>query len=309
MYKHTSLKLIIFFSCIFFLPSFNTSAQQGAIIKNGEGLLSYKTFGYGKPLLLINGGPGMNSNGFEGIARLLSKNNLVIIYDQRGTGRSTIPKINSSSISMDLMLQDIELLRKHLKIDRWIIMGHSFGGMLASYYATIFPNNIEAMILSSSGGIDLGLLSYVGNNINKKLSSVELDSLNYYNGLLEAGDSSHQTRLKRGMLLAPAYVVDRKYIPVIAERLTEGNSLINGLVWNDMRKIKFDCRKKLADFNKPVLIIQGKNDIIEEKTAMDAKNAFKNSTVVFIDHAGHYGWLDNEQEYISAIEKFLQQKN
>ena len=146
-------------SFILFSFQFVANAQQDAVIKNGDSFIHYKTFGSGKPILIINGGPGMNSDGFDGIAKMLSKNNMTITYDQRGTGRSTVEKIDNTTISMDLMVNDIEVLRKYLKIDQWIIFGHSFGGMLAAYYATVHPENIKSIIFSSSGGIDLGLLS------------------------------------------------------------------------------------------------------------------------------------------------------
>src|SRR5450432_3172955 len=120
----------------------------------------------------------MNSDGFVELAKALSKNNETIIYDQRGTGKSTLQKVDSSTITMKLMVEDLESLRVHLKIKKWIILGHSFGGMLASYYATLYPENIESLILSSSGGIDLGLLSYVSNRVDSRLTVGELDSLN-----------------------------------------------------------------------------------------------------------------------------------
>lgn len=290
---------------IFSLFQFLVHAQQDVVIKNGNTSIHYKTFGNGNPILIINGGPGMNSDGFDGIARMLSQHNMTITYDQRGTGRSTLQKTDNSTITMNLMVDDIEVLRKHLKINTWIILGHSFGGMLASYYATIHPENIESLILSSSGGIDLGLLSGGNLSIQSKLTEEEKDSLNYWNKKIAAGDTSYHARLQRGMALAPAYLYNKAFIPVIAERLTQGNALINTLVWNDMQKIKFDCSKKLSSFNKPVLIIQGKNDVLDEKIAFKEHKAFKNSTLVFLDHSGHYGWLDNKEAYLGAIAKFL----
>ena len=298
-----------FYFVLFFMLPLNMSAQQGTIIQNGNARIYYKTFGKGKPLLIINGGPGMNSDGFDAVAKKLSKNNMTITYDQRGTGRSTLQGTSDETISMDLMIDDIEILRKHLKIDKWIILGHSFGGMLAAYYATIHPENIVSMILSSSGGIDLGLLSYVNKNIQSKLTAAESDSLNYWNAKIAGGDTSYHARLRRGMALAPAYVYNKNNIPIIAERLTQGNAVINGLVWRDMQRIKFDCTKKLSSFNKKVLIIQGKNDILEERTAVQIQQAFKHSTLVLLDHSGHYGWLDNEEKYLSVVEKFLAESN
>jgi len=53
------------------------------------------------------------------------------------------------------------------------------------------------------------------------------------------------------------------------------------------------------------LIVQGKQDIIKPETADRAHKAFKNSKVVFLEHCGHYGWLDAELEYFSEINSFL----
>jgi len=93
--------------------------------------------------------------------------------------------------------------------------------------------------------------------------------------------------------MASAYVYNKNNIPIIAERLTQGNPVVNGLVWQDMNKIKFNCAPKLRSFNKPVLIIQGKQDIIMLQTAEYAHKVLKNSKIVIVDHCAHYGWLDN----------------
>jgi proline iminopeptidase len=92
---------------------------------------------------------------------------------------------------------------------------------------------------------------------------------------------------------------------VIAERLTQGNTTILGLVWQDLQKINFDCSEKLSSFNKPVLIIQGKQDIIEEKTALKEHSVFKNSKLVLMDKCVHYGWLDRPDIYYKEVEKFI----
>ena len=133
--------------------------------------------------------------------------------------------------------------------------------------------------------------------------------MNYWNKKIEAGDTTYAARLGRGRSLAPAYLYDKNYVPIIAERLTQGNTTINTLVWNDLQKIKFDCSKKLSSFNKPVLIIQGKNDVLDKNVAVKAHAVLKNSTLMFLDHSGHYGWLDNKKDYLVAIEKFLSDNN
>ncbi|WP_264566347.1 alpha/beta fold hydrolase [Flavobacterium sp. N3904] len=264
----------------------------------------YKVFGKGTPILIINGGPGMNSNGFEPMAKILAEHYQTIIYDQRGTGKSTLKELNDKTVSMKLMADDIESLRKHLKIEKWTVLGHSFGGMLASYYATIYPNSIDKLILSSSGGVDLSLLK--GENlIEKGLTKAEKDSLNYWNDKIDKGDTSHKARLGRGRAMAPAYVYDQKYVPIIAERLTQGNSTLNSLLWSDMQKMNFDCKNKFANFNNPVLIIQGKQDIISPAIGEISLKAFPNSKMILLENCKHYGWLDAKEKYFDSIDTFL----
>lgn len=297
------MRKIFLLGFLFFLA--NIFAQtEGFAVNNDGSKTYYKTFGKGEPLLIINGGPGMNSNGFEDMAKVLGESRQTIIYDQRGTGKSRLSKLDAKTISMRLMADDIESLRKHLKIKKWNILGHSFGGMLGSYYATIYPNSINKLILSSSGGVDLTLLKSP-NLIEASLSKIDKDSLDYWNSKIEKGDTSHKARLGRGRAMAPAYVYDQKYVPVIAERLTQGNSTINGLLWSDMQKMNFDCKSKLKDFKNPVLIIQGKEDIISNEIGELAKQTFPNSKLIFLEHSKHYGWLDAREKYFSDINSFL----
>ena len=300
--KKISSFILVVFACL------QIHAQKDGFAESNGVKIYYRTYGTGTPILIINGGPGLNSDGFVDLAKTLSTHNQTIIYDQRGTGKSSMQKINASTITMQLMIDDIESLRKKLRIERWIILGHSFGGMLASYYATIHPDRIISMILSSSGSIDLDLLSYVSKNINARLTPQQLDSVNYWPQKIAGGDTSYFARWQRARTLANAYVYDKKYALLIAERLTHSHLGVNSLVWQDMQKIHFNCAAQVSTFVKPVLIIQGRQDIIEQKTSQRANKILKNSKLLVLDHCVHYGWLDNREAYLSAVQKFLSEK-
>ena len=220
---------------LFLILSVNSiSAQIEENIVLEDNRIHLKIFGQGEPVLIINGGPGMNSNGFIALAKIIGRSNRAIIYDQRGTGQSKIPKIDATTITLDTMLKDIEIIRKHLNIEHWIVLGHSFGGMLASYYASHHPKRIKGLVLSSSGGINMDLFSRI--SIVSRLTKKERDSLAYWNARISEGDTTYHTRLRRGYNLAPAYLYDRSHIPIVAERLTQGNTVVNQLVYQNMRK-------------------------------------------------------------------------
>ncbi|MBL0008446.1 MAG: hypothetical protein IPP25_15045 [Saprospiraceae bacterium] len=84
--KRTTLRIRILMTWVilasFFVGSIHS--QQSTAISIDGAQIYYKTFGKGQPLLIINGGPGMNSDGFEGLAVSLSEHFMTIIYDQRG---------------------------------------------------------------------------------------------------------------------------------------------------------------------------------------------------------------------------------
>jgi proline iminopeptidase len=93
----------------------------------------------GMPVLLIHGGPGSGSSKKQ--ADLLDKNKFYIVQiDQRGCGKSTPQGLLIENTTNNLIL-DIENVRKLLKIDKWVVVGGSWGGSLAIIYSYFFPEN------------------------------------------------------------------------------------------------------------------------------------------------------------------------
>ncbi len=281
-----------------------SQAQTEYNIPHDGGNIHVEVYGSGdKPLLVINGGPGMNSVGFRPLAQKLGEERLTIIYDQRGTGQSTMTKVNDQTMTLDKMIADIEVVREYLGFEKWTVMGHSFGGMLASYYATQHPNRINGMVLSSSGGIDMDLFSAL--NIRSRLTETQRDSLQYWANQIQAGDTSYHARYHRGLHLAPAYLVKQEFVPQVADRLTQANYTVNGLVFQNMRAIDFDCSEELRKFKAPVLIIQGKQDIIPVSLSEKAHQVLPNSKLLVMDECAHYGWLEQPKQYFGSIHRFL----
>lgn len=99
----------------------------------------------GKPVIIIHGGPGGGSN--PTMRRTHDPRAYrIILFDQRGCGRSTPHAELRENTTWDLVA-DIERLREHLKIERWQLCGGSWGSTLALAYAETHPERVTEIIL------------------------------------------------------------------------------------------------------------------------------------------------------------------
>ena len=291
---------------LLFLSTGLLTGQRSGFAPSAGVDIYYETFGEGPPVVLINGGPGFGSEGFREIAqRIAGLGYAVTRFDQRGTGRSRLPGGLADGVSMELMAEDLEALRKALGVDRWTVFGHSFGGMLANFYAARHPGRVRAMVQSSSGGIDLSLLDGAAESLSARLSAAERDSLAVYRRERGAPGQHPEADRKYAGILARAYVYDKTNVPVVAARLLEGNSELNALVWADLRRIGYNEKRRLAELAAPVLIIHGREDIVPVEIARRAHEIYPRSQLVLLERSGHYDWLDRPAAYLAAVDKFL----
>ena len=99
----------------------------------------------GKPVVFLHGGPGAGS-GPNGRRFFDPARYRIILFDQRGCGRSTPHAELSENTTWDLVA-DIERLREHLSIDRWQVFGGSWGSTLALAYAEAHPARVTELVL------------------------------------------------------------------------------------------------------------------------------------------------------------------
>ncbi|MEL6191351.1 MAG: alpha/beta hydrolase [Bacteroidota bacterium] len=103
----------------------------------------------GQVVVMLHGGWGGNFQGMMSLVEGLEDVGRFILYDQRGSLRSPFP---DSLITFENHIEDLERLRKALKVDQLTLVGHSMGSILASAYASRYPEKIANLILMSPPG-------------------------------------------------------------------------------------------------------------------------------------------------------------
>lgn len=99
----------------------------------------------GKPVIFLHGGPG---GGIEPVYRQYfdPEKWRIIVFDQRGCGQSTPHAELQENTTWDL-IADIEKVREHLEIDKWVVFGGSWGSTLSLSYAITHPDRCKALVL------------------------------------------------------------------------------------------------------------------------------------------------------------------
>ena len=117
--------------------------------------LHYDIAGTGAPAVFVHGGPGSGSAGFRVVAGELFERDFRMFYlDQRGSGHSA--SAANGDYSLERQVEDLESLRKHLKLERWTVVAYSFGGLIAQSYALKYPDRVRAMVMGNVL-LDLGM--------------------------------------------------------------------------------------------------------------------------------------------------------
>lgn len=140
-------------------PGDPAGTPEGAthVARDGAALWYRVAGDAGAPVALyLHGGPGYNCYDFERTAGPLLERRVRVVYlDQRGGGRSSLPEGSTAGLGTGPTLGDIEELRGRLGVDRWFLVGHSFGGILALEYARLHPERVAGLVLVDTTA-DLG---------------------------------------------------------------------------------------------------------------------------------------------------------
>lgn len=301
------MKYLFILSSLFLGIQVFGQKEDSLLVKNAS--LHYYTYGKGEPIVILSGGPGVASHQEDDLALELSKKHKVILFDQRGTGKSWTKPFDSTTINIKTAIDDIEKLRNHLKIKQLILSGHSWGAMLASAYTEKYPQNVKSLILIGGGEIDVSKTEIVNQNVNVRLQLSDTISWKYWSDSInikrEPIKAAYETRKLNWSLLS----FDKSKLDAIVKQAMHGdyNSKMGTLMWLSLKREKFNVVSSLAKkYKGKTLIVFGWQDPIGLTTLTLYQKAFPNAKIEGINYCGHMPSVEQPEEFYKIVNDFLQ---
>jgi proline iminopeptidase len=309
-------RYILVIILLFVFQSVGFSQEKDTFAKvNGE-IIWYQIKGGGKPIVLIPGGPGDSHVYFTPWFDELSKTYKVIYFDAFGRGKSSRAK-NKEEYSFQRDVDDLEGLRKALGFNKWSVLGHSYGGMVAQAYAIQYSASVDKLILADTF-YDGEMWQENDDNSNYEFRNQCPEKWEELMKIREAGYLSSSPEHIRAYKIPSGLLY--YYNPDNASKMRSDSLSLNTdvyyqivgadgdfIIGGDIGKLDF--RRDLKNLRMPILIVAGRYDRISDpRFAVKYKIYAPQAEFVMFEKSGHNPYLEEHEKFFKILNKFLKSK-
>ena len=271
----------------------------------------YRIVGTGEPFIFLHGGPGMWHDELVPSFFGFAMDHQCIYYDQRGNGKSLMKKIDEVNFTTDLLVDDLEELRKAFGLEKMNIIGHSWGGLLGMYYASKYSQNVKRLILIDPAPVNTELLIKSYENMMGRFVEEDWNRLQamYESDAYIAGDPdahNEAMRLSEGVTFHNGQAREEYFKIAVFDEVKAKNAVAISGPARTM-KLNVTVQDKLKNIACPTLIVQGREDFIVPEAAELAHNLIRNSKLVFLPGSGHYPFMEVPAEFFSTLNTFIEE--
>ena len=258
--------------------------------------------------ILLHGGPGSNMNAVWPDLQPLADLRTIVMYDQRGGGRSQVIT-DPARLTAEHHVRDLEAVRAQLGIERFALIGESWGAGLAILYATAHPDRVERLLL-------IGPMPPTRTMLERRLD--ESDSamafrrrLGEVREAMKTSPDPIQTCRAFFALYLPQFFAAPDGLTRRRGSSCDGpaEGVRNYFVVNDATFASlgdWDLRPQLARLRMPALVIEGEQSIPSTvESARVFARTLPNAELLLVPKAGHYPQVEQPGPFFAAVRKFL----
>jgi L-proline amide hydrolase len=261
------------------------------------------------PLLCLHGGPGIPHDYIESLEKMAATGRRVIFYDQLGCGNSDQPH-DPSLWTVNLFVEEVDVVRKALGLKRIHLLGQSWGGMLAMQYALTQPAGLDGLIVASSPA---SMPQWVAeaNRLRDALPKKVQQTLLKHEKAGTTGDPAYE---KAMMVFYRRHVCRINPLPAGVKRafakLAQNPEVYNTMngpsefhvigVFKDWNIID-----RLGEIRVPTLVTSGRYDEATPTVAGTVHCGIIGSEWVVFEKSSHMAHVEEENRYMRVLARFL----
>jgi sugar lactone lactonase YvrE/pimeloyl-ACP methyl ester carboxylesterase len=288
--------------------------REGYITTSDSARLFYRVIGRGADTLIaIHGGPGVDLESIAGDFAPLAERHVVIFYDQRGAGRSELPK-DTSRLVVSRQIADLDEVRRHFGARRVSLVAHSYGPLLAASYALAHPEAVRRMVFFGPVPPRRGTFwQRFGASMGQRLDSTARSRLADANKRL--GDPNADTRQACrdywAIGMRPRLAEPDRTLPLIRSDLCAsdpagiryGLTVTNRVVMASYGD--WDLRDRLQRLAVPTLVVHGEQESIPMDLVEEWVTSLPHARLVRVPNAAHFTYAERPELVWPEVERFL----
>jgi proline iminopeptidase len=271
---------------------------QSGYITSGEFKLQYDIEGNGIPLLIVG-----DNHYYKKVFSAQLRQHFQLVFVQHRGFASNPGIVEQSEYELDVIIEDIELCRRELQLNKFIMLGHSGHSYMALEYAKRYPQNVVGVVMIGISPDLSGNSHYAAQVYWEELAGDERKSI-----LAKNKENTPESELqkltpskrflKEYLINAPMIWYDPNFDASELFKESEFNMDMINYVWGTIFK-NIDVTKNTENFVTPILLAVGKYDgIVAPVSSWESiKNNFQNMTIKVFEKSGHTPQYEEQEEF------------
>jgi proline iminopeptidase len=282
----------------------------------GTTSLYCREIGHGQPVIVLHGGPDFDHGYLLPDLDRLAEAFRLIYYDQRGRGRS-VEHVVAEEVTLTSDIDDLDAVRRHFQLESAVLLGHSWGAVLALEYALRHPTRVSHLILMNPAPASASDVAMFRKTYAQKLGA-DMDrqreimaSTAYQEGDPEAVTARYRLHFKPALKRPEDF--ERLMATMRAgfarqgkEGILKARAIEDRLMQDTWQVQGYDLLPQLRNLRIPTLVICGDHDFFPSEIAGHIARAIPNARLVMLRDCGHFAYLECPGEVRNAFNDFFQ---
>ena len=259
------------------------------------------------PLMCLHGGPGASWDYLEPLEAVAKTGRRVVFYDQLGSGNSDEPH-NPSMYTVELYVEEVDVVRRALGLQQVHILGQSWGGMLAMEYALTQPEGLVGLILADTAAS----LPQWASEAQRLVAELPEDVQQTLRQHLEAGTTKSPEYRNAYKVFSHRHILSLEPRPDYWTRMaSKPGGEVYDTMWGPSEihitgTLKdWDITGRLGEISVPTLVLCGRNDEATPVLAETINRGIPGSELVIFENSEHVPHITETSRYLQVLDQFL----